>query len=264
MHPDANPGVHHPGVGGGFQHQHGQVVGGIGAVPLHTANGQALAAKAAAIAQGHAAPVFELGGVVELDVLHFQQLQRKVFGDALVGFVVGVKPLVHPAIGDGVAVGLHADEHGGKVEQLQRLPECLGRAACHGMAVDGDLLQLCFPLGVRLLGGHFLGLHGIPLNVLLHGAVHDDDRLIEFPLGAGLGVVHIQRGQLLFGPLQQSVKAQPHQAGVIHGQVAGTRIVIEVGLVDLLARLGALELVIVQPDVDVIVQRAAFPPAAQV
>ena len=94
--------------------------------------------------------------------------------------------------------------------------------------------------------------------------MHDDDRLIEFPLGAELGGVHIQRGQLLFGPLQQTVKAQPHQAGVIHGQVAGTRIVIEVGLVDLLARLGALELVIVQPDVDVIVQRAAFPPAAQV
>ena len=45
--------------------------------------------------------------------------------------------------------------------------------------------------------------------------------------------------------------------------MTGAGVVVEVGLVDFFARLGALELVLVQTDVDVIVQRAALPPAAQ-
>ena len=75
--------------------------------------------------------------------------------------------------------------------------------------------------------------------------------------------MHIQRRQLLLCPLPQAVEAQLHQAGVIHRQMAGARVVVEVGLVDLLPGFGALELVVVQPDVDIIVQRAALPPAAQ-
>ena len=75
--------------------------------------------------------------------------------------------------------------------------------------------------------------------------------------------MHIQRRQLFPGTLQQTVKAQLHQAGVIHRQMTGAGVVVEVGLVDLFARLGALKLVLVQTDVDIIVQRAPLPPAAQ-
>ena len=237
VHPHTDPWVHHPGVGRSFQHQHGQIVGGVGTVPLHTANGQALAAKAPTIAQRHAAPVLELGGVVELDIFHFQQLQRKLFGKALVCLIIGVEPLIHPPIGDGVTVGLHTDEHRGKVEQLQCLPEGLWCAACHSAAVSGDLFQLGFPPGCLLPCCHFLCQHRIPQDVFFHGAVHDDDRLIELPFGAELGVVHIQRRQLFPGTLQQTVKAQLHQAGVIHRQMTGAGVVVEVGLIDLFARL---------------------------
>ena len=162
-----------------------------------------------------------------------------------------------------MAVGLHTNEHRGKVEQLQRLPEGLWRAACHSAAVGGDLFQLGLPPGFLLAGCHFLCQNRIPQDVLFYSAVHDGDRLIELPLGAELGVVHVQRRQLFPGTLQQTVKAQLHQAGVIHRQMTGAGVVVEVGLVDFFARLGALELVLVQTDVDVIVQRAALPPAAQ-
>ena len=263
MHPHTDPRVHHPGMGRGFQHQHGQIVGGVGTVPLHATNGQALAAKAPAIAQRHAAPVLELGGVIELDILHFQQFQRKLFGEAFVRLIIGVKPLVHPSIGDGVAVRLHTDEHRGKVEQLQCLPEGLWRTACHSTAVRGDLFQLGLSSGFLLPSRHFLCQHCIPQDVFFHSAVHDDDRLIELPLGAELGVVHIQRRQFFLSPLQQTVKAQLHQAGVIHRQMTCAGVVVEIGLVDLFARLRALELVLVQTDVDIIVQRAALPPTAQ-
>ena len=163
-----------------------------------------------------------------------------------------------------MAVGFHTDQHGGKVEQLQRLPEGLGRAAGDGPAVLCDGFQLGFALGIGFGAGHLYGQVGIAQDIAGDGLQHDAHTLVEFALCAECGVVHIQTRQLFLGALEQAAKAQPHQAGIIDGQVAGAGVVVEVGLENLFACLRTLELVVVQTGVDVVVQGPALPPAAQV
>ena len=53
MHTHADPRIHHAGMGGAFQHQHRQVIGGVIAVSVHAAYGQALASETAAVAHSH-------------------------------------------------------------------------------------------------------------------------------------------------------------------------------------------------------------------
>ena len=126
MEPDAQPRIHHPCMGRCFQEQHGQIIGSIIAIPVHPADGQAFAPETTAIPYSHGTEVFQLRRIVDLHILVLDQFQGKFFGNLpsiQVCFVVGIQPLVHPAIGDGMAVAFSLDQHRSDIEQLECLPE---------------------------------------------------------------------------------------------------------------------------------------------
>ena len=138
MDADAQPGTDHAGVDGCFQEEHRQVVRCVVAVFVYAADGQAFAAEAAAVSNGHAAGILEFHRIVQFNVLGLEELECEFFREGACGeilLVVRVQPLVHAAVGDGVAVAFDLDEGGRELEELEGLPEGFRGAACYGTAV---------------------------------------------------------------------------------------------------------------------------------
>ncbi len=266
VHAHADPRVHHARVGRGLKHKHGEVVGGIVTLGVNAADGEALAAKAAAVAHGHGAGILELGGVVHLDVLDLEQLERKLLGDGTaldVGLVERVEPLIHAAIGDGVAVALDLDKRRSDLEEHKRLPEALGCATRDLVADLGHRDELLAADVVCLLSGLLLAEFGVALDIVLGRLVHDDGGTVPVALVSPLGIAHVERGELLLGLGDDAVVAELHKTRVVDGQVARTGVVVEVGLENLLSHLRALALIVIKARVDAILNGATLPPSAE-
>ena len=185
MHTHANPWVHHTCMCGSFQHEHGQIVCRIVSVAVHTTDGKALTAESTSVADCHASFVFELGRVVHLHVLYFNQLKSKFFCDDAVldvSLVVGIQPLVHTSVGDRVSVSFYLDEGCREVEQLQCLPECLRCSACNLVAVLCDGVELALAALIFLCSCHLFCQNRVALDIFLRRLMHDNHCLVEISL----------------------------------------------------------------------------------
>ena len=119
MHTHADPRVHHTRMSGGLQKHHRQIIGCVAAVTVHAADGKALAAEAAAVADRHTAFILKLSRVIHLDIDYLEKLESKFLRDGAilhVRLIEWIQPLVHAAVGDGVAVAFHLDQCGCNVE----------------------------------------------------------------------------------------------------------------------------------------------------
>ena len=238
MEPDAQPRIHHPSMGCCFQEEHGQIVGGIIAIPVYPADGQAFASEPTAVPYGHGPEVFQLRRIIDLHILVFDQFQGKFFGDLSsiqICFVVRIQPLVHPAIGDGMAIAFGLDQYRSDIEQLQSLPERFRRTAGHLVQVGSHGLQFRFPFGILGLCCHLSCQICIPFGPDLSGVHADDHGIVGIPFIGEIGIMHIQQFLLGRDVFDDPIEPSPQDISVISSQMAYPCIMVQVGLENLLA-----------------------------
>ena len=249
-------------MGVGVQAHKGQVVGAVLPVGLQAAHREGRAADAA-VAEGLDEDVVaQLVQVPDLDVEVLDELLHLLPGGHAcldVVLVVGVHVLVEAAVGDGVAVALDQDDAVGQVDQLDGLPEGAGRVLRDPGAVGGHLLQLALPDGVGRLGGLGGEQLGIALDVADGAGVGDLGGPQEVMPLQVLGVGQVQLGQVLLDLLADAAEAHAQQPVVIQAQVAGAAVDVGVGEEDALARVGALQLLLGEQGVGVVLHAAVLP-----
>ena len=215
MDPDGHGVVGQVGIPGRLQQQIGQLIGGVGAVGLLSADGPV-------VPLGHAGvlgPVGLAGDPVDLHHLaahDLQQLQYLVVGNlpfVNIPAVEGVHVLVKAACG---GCGRGANHQEGEPEGLHRLPEAPRGLIGHFSADPSHLQQLGLPDGVVLLLGHLLCQRGVAAREADPRLEHDDNALPEAALLNGVRAVVPQVLQALARLGQDSLGALVQDAGVIH------------------------------------------------
>ncbi|CCX37949.1 unknown [Clostridium sp. CAG:1013] len=203
------------GILGGFQQQVGQIIGGVGAVLLLTADGPV-------VPLGHAG-VFGSVGLARhsVDLHHFaphdlQQFQSFLSGDASlvqIFFIVRVHVLVKPS-GGGGGGGAHHQE--GEPEGLHGFPESFGRLVGNLSTDTSHLQKFLFSLSIRLFPGHFFCQVGVAAREPHPGLKYQDDSFPVVPLFDAVNLVIPQVLQAAFGLLDDALGALLQDLLVLH------------------------------------------------